>query len=136
MQVERYAQLLRAGEQPIETRIIQKAPFGQAVDHPPTETVHPHAPLEYIRRRGGFLHRQVGKASVAVGVIFHGAGERVVGFAGESRALCARQQISSGSGQRKHLDRDTVRIHVIEPRGAHVGQLGLRRVHDGRGLLR
>ena len=66
---------------------VEVLAVGMAVDHGATKLEFSHAAFEFVGGRQGVLHRQVGKAGIAVGPLLDFAGEKVVRLGGRRRAV-------------------------------------------------
>ena len=107
---------------------------GLPVDERATEMQVFDAALQFVRRGGWILQREMGEAREAVGVARHARCEIVVGLLGaadrQSRVLF---DLNAGSGDRKDGPANARGIHLFEPERIAIKEPPLDRVIGGLG---
>ena len=125
MDVDRHAERLRAGEHRREVGVVEEPAVDGTVAHAADEAVLTHRAIELVGRRPGFTQRQGGERSEPVRPGRDDlVGDPVVEPAGEGHAFRGGQVLGAGCHRREHLDADPGLVHVRNPAGAEVEELG------------
>ena len=125
MDVDRHAERFGAGEHGREVGVVEEPAVDGAVAHAADEAVLADRTLELVGRRLGLAQRQRGERAEPLWICRHDLlGDPGVELAGEGHAFGAGQVLRARRHRRQHLDADPRLVHVGDPAGAQVEELG------------
>ena len=107
--------------------MVEKPTVNRAVDQGALEAEFAHGAREFVGRRRGGHHRQMGEAGETLRLSADQRRETVAAGARHSDSLRAGDQFRSGTGRGEDLRRHARRVHGGDPPRAEIGE---RRRHD------
>ena len=122
VQVDRQVEASGRRQDRIEARIVEEAAVGRAVHQHAVEAELRDGAVQFIGGGLGCQQRQMGEAAQPGRVACAALGQRVVVGAGEVDAGLAGHQVGAGAGNRQHLRRDAMRVHVRDAGVAEIGE--------------